>query len=182
MTVLSNERILGFDIGLHFGWAVLDMAGERLDSGVWELTGSNHEGGGYRLLRLESYLHKLITIHNPKVVGYELVRRRPEKSGVEAGHIYGELRGILKKVLEDRGVPFGPIEVGHIKKCATNKGNASKEKVTDAAEVRWSITAKEDEADALWCAEVMRLKIAGEPISKFEAWLKRENNAAEDVF
>lgn len=158
---------LGFDIGASFGWAVLDgESGERVDSGVWDLSGGGrHEGGGIRLLRLRQRLEALVgdlrgRDVEVRVAVYEIVRRRPKVSGAEAGHVHGELRGQLKATLETLRVPHTPGEVSQAKRAATGKGNASKDMMKDAARERWGhpegADKNGDEADALWFAELAR--------------------------
>jgi len=155
---------IGLDIGTSFGWAVLDNDGERVSYGTWDLSGTRHEGGGMRELRLRRLLRDLIAetqgIGEIVAVGYELVRRRARVSGIETGHVYGELRGVVKAMCAELSVPFGSTEVGTMKKLATGKGNADKAAMMKAAKTRWSLAeAGEDEADALWAADVIRLEV-----------------------
>ena len=59
--------------------------------------------------------------------------------------------------------PIEPFEVniGTLKKLATGSGAAKKEAVMAAAAGRWGELLSADEADAAWCAEVLRLELLG---------------------
>lgn len=175
------NRVLGIDIGLRFGWAVLDGSGVRIDSGCWDLRGTKHEGGGIRLLRLKVNLERLLQSQDITLCGYELVQGRSMKDGIEVGHIYGELRGVLKSVMEEKSVPYGPVSISSAKRTAFS-GTAKKADMIREADLRWDCSPGPDEADALWVAETIRqqFSITGVPKSKWETW--RDTPTEQDLF
>jgi Holliday junction resolvasome RuvABC endonuclease subunit len=154
--------VLGIDIGTSLGWALLLPSGDRLDSGVWDLSPSKLEGGGWRLLRLRKHLNALLDVHDVTAGAFERVDRLPRPVGAMAAHVHGELRGVIRMVFEERRIPHRGFAIGEIKKGATGRGNASKDEMIDAAEARWGVQiAVDDEADALWVAELVRIEVYG---------------------
>jgi Holliday junction resolvasome RuvABC endonuclease subunit len=127
-------------------------------SGVWDLKPSRHEGGGMRWVRLEKYLNELIGVWRgpaPFRLGYEEVRRH---AGTDAAHIYGGVVATIQRICEGKQMPYLGLPVGTVKKLATGKGNAGKPEMIQAATAHWPlVTVRDDnEADALWIAEVLR--------------------------
>ncbi len=154
-------NFLGIDPGTQCGWGILDQYGHRIASGVWDLRPKRHEGGGMRYLRLDSYISETLRAIDVHALAYEEVRRH---MGVDAAHVYG---GIIAKVAEvcerrEPKMPYQAIPVGTVKKLATGKGNAKKEAMIAAANARWGISVSDDnEADALWIAETLRVQLVG---------------------
>lgn len=145
-----NPTILGMDLGTTAGWALLDLEGRRLASGVIDCSFDRWEGASLRGLKFEAGLRTLLAEHAPGAAVYELVRRH---KGAEAAHVYGDLQGILLRVTAQAGLPLAKVSVGTVKKHATGKGNASKAAMVKAARARWGHDPKsDDEADALWMA------------------------------
>jgi Holliday junction resolvasome RuvABC endonuclease subunit len=142
-------KIIGIDPGSRCGWAILEN-GVRIASGVWDLKGRRHEGGGMRYLRCRQYFEQLLATTHVDAVAYEEIRRH---QGVDAAHVYGGIVGQIAAVCEDKLVPFSGIPVSTAKRSATGRGNASKDDMIAAANNRWSISVEDDnEADALWIA------------------------------
>lgn len=154
-TSTAAVTFIGIDPGTQCGWAVLSAGGERIASGNWNLAPRRHEGGGMRFVRLERYLAELLDTYGEQAqVGYEEVRRH---LGTDAAHIYGGIVATLTRVCEARSVPYMGVPVGTVKKRATGKGNAVKVAMMEAAQARWGWpVATDNEADALWIAEVLR--------------------------
>lgn len=142
-------RLLGIDPGTKCGYAILD--GYRFTSGVWDLAGRQHEGGGMRYLRLEAYLN---AVGNVDAIAYEEVRHH---IGTAAAHVYGGIIAVITASCERRSIPYKGIPVGTVKKLATGHGNAKKEDMMAAAAERWpSETMQDDnEADARFIALVL---------------------------
>lgn len=156
--------IIGIDPGTHCGWAVLNAAGERIASGVWDLANKRHEGGGMRYVRARRFLAELLSTFDVQALAYEEVRRH---RGVSAAHVYGGVVAMLAVVCEEAGVPYMAIPVGTVKKTATGKGNASKGEMIAAAGRRWTPAepfTSDDECDALWIAETWRLQEMPKPL------------------
>jgi Holliday junction resolvasome RuvABC endonuclease subunit len=153
----AGTRVLGVDLGLNLGWAILDERGRRISSGTLRL-GRVEVQDRARVARTR--LRELITdLAKPTAIAYERVRRH---EGTEAAHVYGGLMWTLESVVP-RGVRLETVEVAAVKQAATGKGNADKEAVIAAAGVKWARQGAygPDEADALWIAEVMRRRCSG---------------------
>lgn len=156
---MTNRPTIGIDPGTYCGWAVLDHEGRRLASGTWDLSPRRHEGGGMRYVRARRYLVELLDAYPGAQIGYEEVRRH---AGTSAAHVYGGIVAMISAVCEERVVPYCPVPVGTAKKLATGKGVASKDAMVLASRARWGDDAprglgEDDEADALWIAECLRL-------------------------
>lgn len=153
---------LGFDLATHAGWGVLDAKGDRIASGVIDCHIRRDEGAGYRWVRFRCELAGVLDRFSTALVGYEKVERH---LGTTSAHVYGELRGVLVGSLTERGrEAYAPVTVSAVKRQATGKGNAPKDQVVKAAIARWGMggdwtPANDDEADALWVAECLRLGI-----------------------
>jgi crossover junction endodeoxyribonuclease RuvC len=77
--------------------------------------------------------------------------------GVDAAHIYGGLLAILSEECERRNIPYSGVPVGSIKRHATGKGNADKEKMLTFARARWGkIVTDDNHADALWILDYVQ--------------------------
>jgi len=151
--------VIGIDPGTKCGWAVLGKAGARLGSGVWDLSSRRHEGGGMRYLRARRYLSELLDAYPDAVVGYEEIRRH---AGTSAAHVYGGIVAVITSACEAREQAYSARPVGSVKKLATGKGNANKERMIEAAKERWGVDPSDDnEADALWIAEHLREELVG---------------------
>lgn len=158
------RRVAAFDLGSDAGWAVLDETGAREDSGTESVRPGKHEGPGIRPMRFRSLVRRVLSEHRPAVVGYENVVRH---AGTEAAHVFGELRGVLREELELAGVPYAAVSIPAVKRAATGRGAASKAQMVAAAHARWGRpvpspddpAAGDDEADALWIADVVRAEL-----------------------
>lgn len=149
------RRVIGIDPGSKCGWSVLDAEGSRVASGTWKLTGGRFDGAGMRFLRLDRYFRELVGDGSDSLVGFEEVRRH---LGTDAAHMYGGVIATLTRVCEELKIPYAGIPVGTVKRQATGRGNAGKDEMIAAAELHWGIVVSDDnEADALWIAEAMRV-------------------------
>lgn len=150
-------RIVGIDLGQRTGYAILDTKGARVTSDTVNL--GKRSGSS-----LSSFLDILSAVlSGATVVAYEKVRRH---RGVQAAHAYGSYEGCLLLACYSVGIPADnvyPVPVGQIKKVATGEGRAQKEHMEAAAWKRWNYMPDDDnEADALWVAESVRLRLVNE--------------------
>ena len=159
--------ILAIDPGASCGWCVRD--GEHIHgSGTWDLGVQRNEGGGMRYLRLRTFMLEIHEATPLKLIAYEEVRNHTSRNlatkkitfNVDAAHAYGGYQGEILKFSEEYGVPATAFPVGTIKKKATGKGNANKEKMLAAAQERWPQLNVDsfDQADALWISECAHQK------------------------
>lgn len=143
-------RVLGIDPGTRCGWAAL-QDGSRVSSGIWNLTTGRFSGGGMRYLRFRRILQEALEDFEPELVAFEEVRRH---MGTSAAHVYGGIVAVLTAECEERSIPYQGYPVGTVKKHATGKGNANKAAMLSAARERWGEVGDDNEADALWIADL----------------------------
>ena len=149
-------KVLALDPADMCGWAIYDNG--IIKSGVWELSPSklkSFEGGGIRFSRLKDKLNSVLGEGNIERISYEAVRRH---KGTAAAHVYGGYRATIMSWCEEQQpkIPYGVYSVQQIKKCATGKGNSSKDAVKEAAEERFNKNIeRDDESDALWILVLM---------------------------
>ena len=164
---MTPRFAVGLDLASSLGWSVLNMDGTRYDSGVWDCSIDKKmgEGAGMRALKARRYTRQLqerlrAALGPGQIIvwGYELVRAHV---GTIAAQVHGGVRDNVLGELESLGeIAYRGVTVQGIKKTATGKGNASKAMMMKAAREHWSLkSVGEDEADALWCAEAIRLEL-----------------------
>ena len=136
--------VLALDLGTNCGWA-RGSGSTVLESGVLRLKTSAHDRPGERWVRFRRELQRLL--QGVDVVAYELVRRH---DGVAAAHVYGGLQAIVEMLCEGQGRALRTVEVAHVKRHATGKGNVGKEAMVEAARRRGWTPIDDNEADALW--------------------------------
>lgn len=136
-------NILAIDPGTKCGYAA-HLNGSRI-SGVWDLSVHRYEGNGMRFVRLKKYLAEMETVD---LIIFEEVRRH---AGVLASHIYGGIVAHVMEYAEAHQINYVSCPVGTLKKFATGKGNADKNRMIEACRNKLGIEPKDDnEADALW--------------------------------
>jgi hypothetical protein len=146
--------ILALDLGTSTGWALRNADG-LITSGTVSFRPSRYDGGGMRYLRFANWLTGVDRLSGPvAAIWFEEVRRH---AGTDAAHVYGGLMATLTSWAEQRGVAYGGVPVGTIKRHATSKGNADKAAMIAAVRARGFSPADDNEADAiallLWAIE-----------------------------
>jgi Holliday junction resolvasome RuvABC endonuclease subunit len=138
--------ILALDLGTNTGWALSSRDG-AIASGTEYFKPQRFEGGGMRYLRFKHWLTEMKQCADGiDAVFMEEVRRHV---GVDAAHAYGGFLATLTAWCEHHSIPYQGVPVGTIKKHATGKGNASKEQMIAAVQLRGYTPIDDNEADAL---------------------------------
>lgn len=136
-----REVLLALDPATKCGWAT-DTA-----SGVWDLRPKRDESAGMRVIRFKSKIEEVCEAEHVTMVIFE----RPGGRNKGAIITQSELQGVVKLYCEERGIEYRAYSSTEIKRHATGKGNAKKEKVVEAAQDKLGYTGNDDnEADALW--------------------------------
>jgi len=153
-TTPMDRTLLAIDLGTTTGWA-LRSPGGLITSGTVSFRPSRYDGGGMRYLRFQNWLAEMDRLSGPiATIFYEEVRRH---IGTDAAHVFGGLIATLTSWAELRGVPYGGVPVGTIKKFATGKGNSNKAAMIAAARAKGFSPTDDNEADAiailLWAIE-----------------------------
>jgi Holliday junction resolvasome RuvABC endonuclease subunit len=147
--------ILGFDVGVKTGWAVL--SGQRIvESGVQEFALSRGESPGLRFLRFRRWLVELLA----KAVGPGeeglIAFERAHHRGGHATEVQVGMTTRLEEIAAEQGMETLPVHSATLKKASTGSGRADKRAMMRRAEAIVGRTVLEDEADAilvaLWAA------------------------------
>jgi Holliday junction resolvasome RuvABC endonuclease subunit len=134
-------KILALDVATHCGWAISNTI-----YGVWDLTPKRDESMGMRLIRFRAKLNEIVASEKIDLIVFE----RPAGFHKGAIIVQSELQGILKAFCEDNKINYRAYSASEIKKFATGKGNANKDKMKEAAAKKYNYPGDDDnEADAL---------------------------------
>lgn len=135
-------KILAIDPASRLGWAISDVS-----FGEWDLVTRKDESMGMKLIRLESKLKELHDISQFTLLVYE----RPAGQHKNPIIHQSKLIGKIEEFCERNGVEYRGYSATEIKKFATDKGNANKEKMIEAARVKYDLLEDptDNEADAL---------------------------------
>lgn len=138
---------IGLDQATLCGYAVLDEAGGRVASGVWNLAPREGQGAGFRFVRFVGLFRKLREDHGltgqNAIVMYEQ-SFSGQRGGDGAMHVSGaEINGGLVAHIqyqcEVAGIPYWPIHYATVKKFATGSGSAAKLRMVQAANSQWHL-------------------------------------------
>jgi len=147
--------VLGIDPGLHTGWAAMweDDEEGQIICGTWNLRDDPSE---HSLYALYSYLNTLIGMTQPDLVCYE----EPVARGMAARSLNRQI-GVIITVCEIAEIAHYPVNPGTLKKFATGKGNASKEEMKEALDIRGLGEEMDHNAvDAIWLADYGMSEVA----------------------
>jgi crossover junction endodeoxyribonuclease RuvC len=100
-----------------------------------------------RLIWLRDYLH-VVTVGER--VDLVIIEGYSFGSRASHAHSLGELGGVVRVMLHERGIPFAVVSPSALKLYACGKGNATKDAVLASAVHRFGREMGNDEADALW--------------------------------
>lgn len=147
-------NILALDPATKCGWAHSSGA-----SGTWDLSIRRDESDGMRLLRLAAKLAEVCKGGGVDVIVFEAARHAaPKMAGALV--VQAELQGQIKRFATEQGIQYRGYSPTEIKKHATGKGNASKDQVRTAAELKFKPVADDNEADALWLLDLAKCELS----------------------
>lgn len=151
--------VLGFDVSLRrTGWAALGYErGELLDCGT--LTPSPDLPLVERLSALQIAVRDVIDdCQDRGGVDVAIEEGIAYRSGKTTRLLAMAWSAVAVAVWGRLGIEPYAVNTSEVKKAATGEGNASKNRVTNAAVGKWDLRADDpDIADACWVAEVCRL-------------------------
>jgi Holliday junction resolvasome RuvABC endonuclease subunit len=133
------NKILSLDIATNTGWKT------ETTSGVWNLKPARGESEGMRVVRFKSKVKEMIDLEGITVVAYE----RPAGMHKASIMVASEMVGVLKDLCIEKGVDLACYSATEIKKFATDKGNANKEQMIEAARSLGYNPKDDNEADAI---------------------------------
>lgn len=139
-------RILSLDPATHCGWAHRDAS--SLVWGTWDLSVKRDESVGMKLLRLKAKLNEV------RGLGIDLLvfeAARFAMPGMQGALVHqAQLQGVIVLWAIEEGLQYKGYSSTEIKKHATGKGNAKKDKMLASARERWGRVDDDNAADALW--------------------------------
>lgn len=141
-------NVLSLDIASTTGWAF-----DTQLYGTWDFKTKKDESMGMKLIRFKSKLNEVHKLNPIDIIIYERPAGRHANSIIHQA----KLIGVLEKFCEESGIEYKAYSAKEIKKFATGNGNASKEKMIEAAQSKYSYTGNDDnEADAIHMRELFR--------------------------
>ena len=145
---MERMNILALDIATKTWWATEHA------SGTWNLSKWPWESFGMKVIRLRANVKEIIEAENIKVVYYE----RPAGFHKSAIIHEAQLIGALIALFEELWVEYTSFSPSEIKKHATWKGTANKEKMILEAKKKWiNLEIVDDNhADALWIYDLAK--------------------------
>lgn len=142
-------NILALDPATKCGWAT------RTASGTWDLSVRRDESTGMKLIRLRGKLTEMHRMEPIDLIAFEAARHcAPGMQGALVSQ--AELQGVVKLWCEENVVQYRGYSPSEVKKHATGKGNANKEKMLAAAQAKWPGAAfvDDNEIDARWILDL----------------------------
>lgn len=153
-------NILTFDVGNNCGWACVETttadtgpAEHRVtvhytEHGVESFKPARGESQGMRYMKFRHWLKKMLVDTRPDLVVYE----RPK--GLRGTAAQEILWGMVTRIMEEcdqHGINYTAVSPSELKRWATGKGNANKERMLAAARLRYpsEVVGDHNEADAM---------------------------------
>lgn len=133
-------NILALDVATHTGWCT------KTAHGTWDFSLKRDESAGMRLVRFKAKLREMCQLEEINLVTFELSQGFHQNAVI----VQSELHGVLKLYCEENKIDYRSFAPAEIKKFATGKGNANKEKMVEAAQQRYGYFGNDDNtADAM---------------------------------
>lgn len=137
----KQKRILALDQASNCGWAINNTI-----YGCWDLTTRKDEDTGMKLIRFRNKLKEVCESESIDLIVYERVAGMHKSSIIHAA----KMVAIIETFCKDNGIGYASFSAPEIKKYATGKGNANKEKMVSAAQELYGYQGDNDNiADAL---------------------------------
>lgn len=150
----APSPVLALDLGTKTGWAGRTVSGSVMDrfvfSGVQEFDLRRGESTGMRFIRFRAWLEEMIERGHPKIIAFEsVVAFHKSRYSGEVAH---GMAAVVQIVAIDHKIETFTVTPSELKKFATGKGNAPKEKVIEAARAKFPTMKIIDDnmADALF--------------------------------
>lgn len=133
-------NILALDVATHTGWCT------KTAHGTWDFSLKRDESAGMRLVRFKAKLREMCALEEINLVTFELSQGFHQNAVI----VQSELHGVLKLYCEENKIDYRSFAPSEIKKFATGKGSANKEKMVEAAQQMYGYFGNDDNtADAM---------------------------------
>lgn len=129
---MAADLVLGLDLTTSCGWAVTDLNGRTVDSGVLDLRPGNGDHEGLRWVAFRGKLVRLLGQYRERLcaIGYE---RPSTQQWATARLAFGQAALVELEASRDE-IPTVDVSPSTIKKIVAGHGRASKEDVVAAVE------------------------------------------------
>lgn len=170
-------KLLSLDPATICGWAYADGASQSW--GSWDLSTKRDESTGMKLFRLKSKLNE-IAAQGIDLLVFEAARNAAPMMQGALVH-QAKMQGVIELWAQERGIQYRGYSPTEIKKHATGKGNANKDRMIETARNKFGTVIDDNAADALWLLDLARKEYAlgescGASIAVSKVEVAREEN------
>ena len=138
-------KMLALDFGTKTGWAIGTPGDVISDTENFRRRASDSRG--MLFVRFDKFINEILSEHKPALVVHE----RPHLRGRAASEVLNGMLAFTVKACRIHGVQYTDCPSTTLKKFATGKGNAGKDKMMAAYRERWREDPVDDnECDARW--------------------------------
>lgn len=153
---MTRDVVIGLDLATRSGWAVVDLGGSRLASGVWTLAPRKGRPKADRWVRFSRALSELLRVYEGRIAVVALERpfegaaRHGAKHAAATPTVAWGLVALAEHAAEAHGIASVRYPPARVKAAAAKRGNATKRGVAAAMAERFGVELEAgDEADAL---------------------------------
>ena len=146
-------RILALDLATMTGWAHSSGV-----SGVQAFNPRRGDSPGMRWLEFKAWLNRVLDLEPADVLVYEQAHHR----GGAATHLAHSMISVVEQVAAERGLEVTSRHSNTIKKHALGNGRGGKPEMLAAAKARGWNPSDDNEADALWLLDLVKLELGEE--------------------
>lgn len=151
----TTINLMSFDQATKCGVAI-ELVGQKPFVELWDLSIKNKESQGVKWIRFEKRLKEYIKKYDIKLISYELPAGRNINPIVHSS----KLIGIIEKTCVELNIEYMEVPTTGVKKFATGKGIANKEKMLKSANILWGYKGNDDnEADALHILHFTKIRL-----------------------
>lgn len=147
---MRDIKMLAIDQASNAGWATKNA------SGVWDFNTRKDESSGMKMLRFRAKLKEVCALEEINLIVYERVAGFHKNAIIHAA----KMVAIIESFCEENGIEYKAVSATEVKKFATGKGTANKDKMIEAAQSKLGYTGNNDnEADALWIYQLVKQEL-----------------------
>lgn len=143
----ERVRMLAIDQASNCGWAT------KHAHGVWDFKTRKDESSGMKMLRFRSKLKEVCALEDINLIVYERVAGFHKEAIIHAA----KMVAIIESYCEENRIEYKAVSATEVKRYATGKGNANKDKMIESARLKLGYEGNNDnEADALWIYQLVK--------------------------
>ena len=147
---MRDIKMLAIDQASNAGWATKNA------SGVWDFNTRKDESSGMKMLRFRAKLKEVCALEEINLIVYERVAGFHKNAIIHAA----KMVAIIESFCEENSIEYKAVSATEVKKFATGKGTANKDKMIESAQSKLGYTGNNDnEADALWIYQLVKQEL-----------------------